>query len=163
MNLQILAQESYSRVEYLRSLHNRFSESEPDVGWKIVALVVIFLAAVFCFAMLNRLQKRQVDPNVEKPGRLFRRAMKHLKLRRRDRWRLWRVAGALRLEHPAALLLSPNYYDGAIRDYCAGSSLLGNRHAARRALTELRQRIFTEDVGEKIVEKGTVAAHHTGP
>ena len=140
----VLAQESFSRVEYLRSLERRFSQSEPDIGVKILVIVAVFVGTVLLFALLNRLQKRKSDPNIERPFRLFLKTMKCLRIPWRDRWRLWRVARALRLEHPTALLISPQAYDAALRDLARKPGLFGARPATRQALADLRLRIFAE-------------------
>lgn len=141
---RLLAQESFSRVEYLRSLQNRFSQSEPDLGWKILSLIAALVAVLGLVALLNRIQSKKDSASVEKPQRLFFKAMKNLQLTWRDRWRLWSVAVTLHLEHPAALLISPNYYDAAVQDYRRKSALFGNRPSTQRRLHELRRRLFSE-------------------
>ncbi len=140
--MNLLAQ-IVSRKEYLDSMQNRFSQPETDLGGKLLALVVLLVATFLIFALINRIQKRKVDPNVEKPYPLFFKAMRRMKLSWSDRWRLWRMAGSLELEHPTALLISRSYFETAIQEFCGRESLLGSRESARRPLTALRDRLFT--------------------
>ena len=69
---------------------------------------------------------------------LYLRLQSKLGLPMLDRWRLWRVACTLNIEHPTALLISEKLYDEAVQRYRRSPGRVGT--AAQ--LASIRARLF---------------------
>ena len=77
---------------------------------------------------------------------LYLRVQRQLGLSLSDRWRLWRLARAIGIEHPTALLISVSMYDDAVRRYCAGQGWFRSRAPRVSHFTAIRKRLFPTPV-----------------
>ncbi len=133
----VLGQISGSRADRLRALQTRFKEPDPRVYISILVGVAAVAGIFLMVKLLARWEKRAGESGQPQPWRLFRRVQVQLGLRWFDRFCLWRVARALRLEQPTALLISPLYYDRAVERFLTGRS-----GARRGQLNRIRSRLY---------------------
>lgn len=133
----LLAQVTDPRAARLRGLQERFQEPNPG-ALRNMLVSVLAIAAIFVLAkLLASLQKRHTDGARSQPYRLFRRMQAQLGLGYLERWRLWRVARSLEIEHPTALLISAGYFDHAVGQYLVKAS-----PGEHKQLSTIRQRLF---------------------
>ena len=138
----MLAQVSLSREQKLQSMQERFSREDPGAGMSIMMLLMTAALIFGVIWLLHRLQQRRREHRDCSAHTLYRRVLRQLDLPMLDRWRLWRLARVIGLEHPSAMLISPKVYDAACHRYCKTSGTLGSRTAAAAPLAAIRQRLF---------------------
>ncbi len=145
MNDWMLAQQATSHAERFKYMQDRFNQSDPTIGWKLL-LVAVILGAIFALAsILSRLQKRRDEPNKPQPMALFVRVQRKLGLPRLDRLRLWWLVRTRRINNPAALLISAQYFDDAVEGYCQSDGWFGSRLTASSGFAAIRQQLFGSD------------------
>lgn len=140
---------SLERHDRLRSVQDRFAESDPHVFQKVMMVVALVSAILALIWLMGRVQRRRIQQIVTpQPFGLFFRVQAKLALPWLDRWRLWRLARVLRTREPTALLISPVLFDEAVKLYCEGHSLLGRRLGKAACYAVIRQRLFGDSMPE---------------
>jgi hypothetical protein len=144
MSRWILAQNTMQRkTELLRQMGSRFEQSDPDLYWKIpVVIFLLVLACVLLWVLYELQRRREEKRQVPQPMRLFLKLMRRIELTIPDIWQIWRLARRLQLEQPAALLISPGYFDKAVADDCADPQGRILYPARRRRLLAVRSTLF---------------------
>lgn len=118
---QLLAQASPRQRVAIESMRSHFEETDPQLYWKISFVALLFVIGALLVALLGYLERRrQRRENKPQPIRLYLWCLAKLQVPWPDILRLWRLARALRLSHPTALLISPRLYDAAVTKYWAG-------------------------------------------
>ncbi len=121
MILELLAQVSPRQRDAFESMRTRFDQTDPELYWKIPFVAALLIIGLLLVALLGYLERRrQRQENKPQPMRLYLWCLAKLHVPWADMLRLWRVARALRLRHPTALLISPRLYDAAVAKYWAG-------------------------------------------
>ncbi len=143
MNLFMLAQQQVpaSGREILDHVSTAFRQSDPQLWWKVpvvLGLLGLALVLVWVLAILER--RRLERENHPQPTRLYFNTMAVLNIGWSDRWYLWRLARALKLPQPAALLISPAYFDKVVARYCRMRSWNGD--ALRNRFATIRKTLF---------------------
>lgn len=139
MKLLLQTNETLTRDERFRALYDTFSKHDSGAAWSIVLtllLVAAFLAVLVLAAFWQR--RTRNEPTARPLGLLWELAGRAA-LAWYDRVLLLRLARRLRLEAPAAMLLSTKYFDGAVEQWLTASRGVG---AAR--LARIRERLFPE-------------------
>ncbi|MBI4579830.1 MAG: hypothetical protein HY718_09020 [Planctomycetes bacterium] len=131
-----LAQTGSWREERLQAMHRQFRDSDPQVYMRLVVAVLSIVAIFGIIRLLAWMQRRRLGAVKPQPLSLYMRVQAQLKLPLLDRWRLWRMAKALRIEHPTAMLISPVLYDEAVQRYGQG------RAGTQARLANIRLRLF---------------------
>ena len=110
LTIAVLGQVADPRIERLRGLQARFQQPEPQIfrgiAVSILAIVAIFVIVKVLGSCSISLGGRVAGTAL--PPSTHARATGDADL---DRWCLWRLAKALSLAHPTALLISPVYFD----------------------------------------------------
>jgi len=147
MNRWILAQDTVQRkTEVLRQMGSRFEQSDPGLYWKIpVVFFLLVVACVLLWVLYELQRRRQEKVHAPQPMRLFLKVMWQIDMAVSDIWHLFRLARRLQLEHPAALLVSPGYFDKAVADDCADPQGRVIHPARRRRLLAVRASLFGSD------------------
>lgn len=104
--------------------------------WKIMIVLGLLACAVALTWLFERLQHRRAIGEQPRPLSLFRSVMHRAGLPLGDRWRLWRLARAVNLEHPVVLLISPLLFDRAVEQYT------GETGGGSAAFAPIRRRLF---------------------
>lgn len=139
--IRILAQ-TIDRQLYLRSMHKQFSTADPNL-WREILLGVTIVGGVIALAWAVWFWQRWRRERGEiKPLTLYRHVLARIGLSAGEGWRLRRLAKAIRLPHPTALLISVELYDEAVQRYCAGKGWLGSRKSAAAQFAAIRTRLF---------------------
>lgn len=139
--IMMLAQ-ALGRKEQLRAMQQRFSEPDPSAGWHFLFIIILVIWLVALAWIINRWQQRRKTPAMLQPMALFGTVLRKLGLSFLERWRLRQVARAASLEHPTALLISPQVYDEAVQTYFSGQGWLGSRSGEAEPLRAIRRRLF---------------------
>lgn len=138
----ILAQKALPRVEHLRAIHEKFNQPEPQIAWRMFAVFILLGIAVFLIWVLGQLQRRKSRPAKPQPMSLYLRVLSKLGIPLTDRWRLWWLAKALNIDHPATLLISEKMYDSAVARYCKSRGWFLDRGRAKTRFKAIRFRLF---------------------
>jgi len=120
MTFHTLAQQPpVSGREMLDNMSHAFRQTDPNLWWKMPAALSLLALALVLVWVLAVLERRRLErENHPQPMRLYLTALAVLHMPWRDRWHLWRLARALKLPQPAAVLISPAYFDEAVVRYC---------------------------------------------
>jgi hypothetical protein len=137
----ILAQ-AIDRQVYLRSMHERFSNSNPNIWWEILLGVAILGGIVALVWVAWLWQRRRAEPAEARPLALYRQVLAQTGLSAGEVWRLKRLATIVRMPQPTAALISPELYDQAVEQYCASRGIFGSRRGAANQFAAIRARIF---------------------
>ncbi len=113
-----------------------FRDGGPYPQWKIMVVLGLLVCAVALTWLCERLQHRRATGQQPRPLSLFRSVMGRLRLPLGDRWRLWRLARAVNLDHPVTLLVSPVLFDRAVEQYA------GDVAGQAAAFAPIRRRLF---------------------
>lgn len=127
---------------YIEHIQDRFTQGNPEAVWQIALAAVVLIGILALTWVLGRVQQRRQQPKNPKPMEFFRRVQRRLRLSPADRFRLWRLARVTGVEHPTALLISPQFYDEAVAAYCATHGAFGSRAPSAPAYAALRARLF---------------------
>ena len=147
IHLSTLAQSVPSRREQLQPVSGLFDQDASGAVNSLLTVFSLLAALVGILWLLHRLQQRRLKPAAPKPMALYRRTLRKLRLPIADRWRLRRLAHAVRIEQPTALLIAAPLYDAAVKRYCAGSGLLASLAGAAPAFAAIRRRLFGTTTG----------------
>lgn len=108
--------------------------------------IILFLALIGGLMglgwMLSRIQRRRQAPRRPQPMALYQRVQEAVGLSVAERWWMWRLAKALKLTNPTALLISEVLYDKAVGRFCGGASWFGRSAAAAQQFSAIRHRLF---------------------
>ncbi|GMV98113.1 MAG: hypothetical protein HRF43_01940 [Phycisphaerae bacterium] len=140
--MRTLLAQRIDRDLYLRSMHQQFANPNPDLWWQILVGVLLVGGVVGLVLLFGFWQRRKKCAGATAPLGLYRHVLLHLGLPAGDVWRMWRLAKALHVAHPAALLISPALFDRAVAGYCAGHGWLGSRSRYKPAFAAIRKRLF---------------------
>ena len=113
--MPILARTLSWREQQLESMHEQF--------------ISTYNLGCLCLEQ-NRLEAAKAQPFT-----LFMRVQAALTFPLIDRWQMWRLARALRLPHPAAILISPVLFDRAVAKYMP-------RPSQQIRFAAIRERLF---------------------
>lgn len=138
MTLLLQAESGLSRDDRYRAINSAFNREHSDAHWWIILLLAAIVALPILLLMISRLQRRARGEATSRPWRLMWDLSKRTSLGLWDRIVLIRVARQIGLEHPAALLLSANYYDRITRQWLEA----GHKGDASH-LQHIRHRLFT--------------------
>ncbi len=139
----ILAQALSPRAEHFKRIQEQFARNDPYVSSRNIAIVLLLLVfAVVLMWLFTRLQRAGKRQATSHPLNLYRRILRRLDLPLKARWRLWRLARALNLEHPTALLICEKLYDEAVRKYGAMKKRASDRAAPDPAYQSIRIALF---------------------
>jgi len=138
----ILMQTVLKRSERLQSMRHGFTQSEPGMWWNIMLVMIMISASLSLIWLLHRIQRRRSEPAKPQPMGLYIRVLGNLKLPLLDRWWLWRLAKALNIAHPTALLISEHLYDQAVRQYCQNKSSSRGASGAKSRFAAIRSSLF---------------------
>ena len=142
--IPMLAEQAVLRRQVLDAWHEQFAKPDPTMPRQMLVVAVLMTMAILLVWLLDRWQRRRAQPARQQPVLLYFRVLRTLRLPWIDRWRLWKLAQVLRVDHPAALLISPALYDEAVRRFCATTGLIGARAHAAPALATIRERLFAK-------------------
>jgi hypothetical protein len=120
-----------------RAMQTQFKQPNPGVYVSILVALAAVGAIFLLVKLLARWQDKQSEARRSQPWSLFNRLQSQLGLPLLDRLYLWRLARAIRLDHPAAMLISPQYFDVAVERFLKGRSV--SKHAR---YTAIRERLF---------------------
>ena len=133
--MPILARTLSWREQQLESMHEQFISTDPWIyirlGVGLAAVLAIFLLVKFTAFI----QQRRLEAAKAQPFTLFMRVQAALTFPLIDRWQMWRLARALRLPHPAAILISPVLFDRAVAKYMP-------RPSQQIRFAAIRERLF---------------------
>ncbi len=142
---QLLAQASPRQRAAIESMRSHFEESDPELYWKIPVVAFLLLVAISLVVLLGYLElRRQRRENKPQPIRLYLWCLAKLQVPWPDILRLYRLARALRLSHPTALLISPRLYDAAVTKYWAGHWRGKRGGEPPLQFRAIRERLFTD-------------------
>jgi len=118
-----------------------FRESDPDLWWKIPLVLALLAVALALVWLLACLEKRKAQHHHHpQPMRLYLDAMSAIRVGWIHRWHMWRLARALKLPHPLALLISPACFDEAVARYSRTESL--NARTVQCRFGTIRKQLF---------------------
>ena len=141
----ILAQAISPRAEHFKTIQEQFANKDPQTATSYIAIVFALLAfGVLLMWLFTRLQRAGSRAAAPHPMNLYWRMLSRLGLPFGARWRLWRLVRAVDVEHPTALLISPNFYDDVVKKYCSlkGISLKGE--SGPQSFRSLRAKLFPQ-------------------
>jgi hypothetical protein len=113
MKLSLLAQTA--RRDSLIHAQEYFTRENPVILKQIATVVMVVGVVILLVWVLAKWQSRPRGGC--SPMRLYLRMQGRLGLPWSYRWRLWRLARLLKLEHPTAVLISPVLFDEAVARY----------------------------------------------
>jgi hypothetical protein len=119
-----------------------FSTVSPTLMHDLLLVSVIVVGVLALAWILRFRQQWAAAPGEIHPMRLFFRVQRRLGLPLLDCWRLLRLARALGVPHPTALLVSPVLFEAAVNRYCSTAGPPGRRERARARLAGIQKRIF---------------------
>lgn len=131
----LLARTLSWREQQFQSMHEHFVTSDPLIYIRLGIALGAILAVFLAIKLLAYLQRRRIEAAKAQPFALFVRLQAQLALPLMDRWRLWWMARTLRLPNPAAMLISPLFFDRTVEQYRPN-------WAHRAHLTAIRRRLF---------------------
>jgi hypothetical protein len=106
------------REQQFQSMHEHFNSTDPWIFIRLSAGLAAVLIIFLLIKLTSYLQHRRLEVATKaQPFALFMKVQVALALPAMDRWRMWRMARALRLTHPAAVLISPVLFDRAVAKY----------------------------------------------
>ncbi len=126
-------------------MQDRFTRTDPGAWWNLMLVLALLGCLLGVAYLLNRCQQRRAGREGIQPMGLFLRVQRQLGLSLRDRWRLWRLAGVLNIEHPTALLISARLYDETVKHYCAGRGWFKVSVRTVHHFASIRRRLFQAD------------------
>ena len=88
-----------------------FSRQDPTILHEIALVLGLLGAGLFVGWMVMQWQARHSGPHRQRPMALYLRLQRKLGLGVWDRFRMWRLARVQKIEHPAALLISRQFFD----------------------------------------------------
>lgn len=147
MNALMLAQQIAPRTDRLRGIQTRFSDADPNAVWQVLLVMVMLVALIGFVWMVYRIQRQRGATNELSPMGLFRQVLAALGMPMWDRIRLFHAAHVLKIEHPAALLISAGLFDKAAASYLRGPGMIRTRTGAAPQLAVIRERLFGKPTG----------------
>jgi hypothetical protein len=98
-------------------VQQRFVHNDSETGHQILLFALMVVCIIALMWMIARIQQARSRPARAQPMNLYLRLQRRLHLPLWTRFRLWRLARQLNIEHPAALLISEQLFDEAVERY----------------------------------------------
>jgi hypothetical protein len=149
MRLLLLAQTA--RRESLTHAQEWFTRDNPLIIKQIAGVFIVVGMVILLVWLLTKWQSR-LQARGCNPMRLYLKMQARLGLSWSDRWRLWRLARRLKLEHPTAVLISAPLFDEAVSRYRQEGGRAANNSATVKALAAVRARLFPDPAKDRIDE-----------
>jgi len=135
----ILAQSLTRSPEHFKAVQQRFVHSQPEIFSNVL---LFFLAAgvlVLVMWLYARVQQAHSRPIRAHPMGLYLHLMRQLHISLWARYCLWSLARKLKIEQPAALLISSDLFDDAVLRYRKAANVSTGTQAT---LAAVRAQLF---------------------
>jgi len=137
----LVQMQSMDSNRMFHEMSSRFKQGDPGVWWKIPAVLSMLAIAILLVLVLLYLEKRRRKQRTRpRPLMLFCHSLRTIGFSWMDIWRLWRLARALGIGQPTAMLISAEIFDGAMKEYCGTREGRGSR--CQNQLVAIRRQIF---------------------
>jgi hypothetical protein len=135
---------SHDPRAFLRAIRDQLQKGSSPAA--VIAVFAGILALVALSYLLTRLQRgRRQRAVVDNPKKLYRGLLERLDLTDRQQLFMRRLAGKLRLRHPAVVLISPAVFDHCVQQWQSTTGAAeSSREIDQGMVSAIRRKLFPE-------------------